>query len=266
MNRALTPDSVVEVAGTLFGGDKIVVIAGPCAVESYGQTLETARAVKASGAALLRGGAFKPRTSPHDFQGLEYDGLKILADIGDRMGLGIVSEMTAPDQAFLFEELVDMIQIGTRNMANYELLKAAARTGKPILLKRGFAATLKEWIGAAEYIMGEGNTRIVMCERGIRTFCDHSRYTLDLSAMLALKATHDMPVIIDPSHAAGALFQVEGLGLAAIAAGADGLLVEAHVDPGIALCDGKQSLDPNEFESMMCKADFVARAVGRNVR
>jgi 3-deoxy-7-phosphoheptulonate synthase len=245
-------DSIVQVGDVPIGNDHLTLIAGPCAVESEAQCLNIARKVKQAGARLFRGGAFKPRTSPYSFQGLKEEGLKILARVRDETGLPVVTEALDHEVFDLVEEYTDMIQIGTRNMQNYSLLRRAGRSRKPILLKRGMAATIEEWLMAAEYILEAGNTQVVLCERGVRTFVHHSRNTLDLSAVsVVLKESH-LPVIVDPSHAAGRRDQVIPLSRAAVGVGAHGLMVEVHHAPEEALSDGAQSLYPEQFE-MLCR-------------
>ena len=248
-------DTVVDVSGVKIGGGNFVMIAGPCSVESEEQIVGIARAVKASGAQLLRGGAFKPRTSPYDFQGLAATGLELLRVARRETGLPIVTEIMGTSALDLFQD-VDMIQVGARNMQNFDLLKELGRLRKPILLKRGLANTLKELLMSAEYIMAGGNERVVLCERGIRTFDDYTRNTLDLAAVPMLHELTHLPVIVDPSHATGLARMVRPMGLAATACGADGLIIEVHNDPLHALCDGAQSLRPEEYDKL---ADEVRR-------
>ena len=257
-NRKYHPDdTVVDLGnGTLVGGEKLAVIAGPCSVESEAQIVGVARAVKESGAAALRGGAFKPRTSPYSFQGMGNDGIRLLQEARAATGLPIVTEIMSTDNIEMFEMCVDVIQVGARNMQNFDLLKQLGKTSKPILLKRGLSSTIEEWLMSAEYIMAGGNERVILCERGIRTFETFTRNTLDLSAVLAVKKLSHLPVVVDPSHACGQAWMVERMSLAAAAAGADGLIIEVHNDPPHALCDGAQSLRPETFED-------VARAVRR---
>ncbi len=251
-SREMQPDdTVVNVAGIRIGGGTTTVIAGPCAVESRAQMLATARAVKAVGAAMLRGGAYKPRTSPYAFQGLGKQGLKILAETRERTGLPVVSEVMDTDQFETVQQYVDVLQIGARNMQNYSLLRKAGRGRKPVLLKRGMSATLTEFLLAAEYIMAEGNRDLILCERGIRTFNDYSRYTLDIGSIPELKQITHLPVIVDPSHAAGKRDLVRPLTRAAVAAGCDGVIVEVHPDPDQALSDGAQSLTFSMFSDLM---------------
>lgn len=255
-------DTVIDVCGKKFGGDYFNVIAGPCSIESKEQLLETAESVKKSGAGLLRGGAFKPRTSPYTFQGLRNDGLDLLLETKKLTGMPIVTEIMRIDSLDLFED-VDIIQVGTRNMQNFELLKELGKTNKTILLKRGMSSTLDELLMSAEYIMAGGNSNIILCERGIRTFETSMRNTLDISAIPMLKKKTHLPVIIDPSHAAGLRFMVEPLSMAAIAAGADGLIIEVHNNPDKALCDGQQSLGLKSFEELMKKINKTAEFFGK---
>ena len=265
-NRAFHPeDSVVNVAGVPIGGKKIQVIAGPCSVESIEQITAVAQDVKASGATLLRGGAFKPRTSPYSFQGLKEVGLDYLKAAREATGLPIVTEIMSADKIERFVEDVDLIQVGARNMQNFELLKELGKTNKPILLKRGLAATIEEWIMSAEYIMAGGNDNVILCERGIRTFEHYTRNTLDLSAIPAVKKLSHLPVVVDPSHAAGLWWMVEPLAKAAVAVGADGLLIEVHNNPECALCDGAQSLKPARFDKLMAELKGIAQIVGREL-
>ena len=266
-NRKFHPDdSVIEIGrGVQVGGKKLAVIAGPCSVESREQMVGVARAVQAAGAAAMRGGAYKPRTSPYSFQGKGEEGIRLLQEARQATGIPIVTELMSPDQLPLFLEAVDVIQIGARNMQNFDLLKKVGRTNKPILLKRGLSATVEEWLMSAEYIMSEGNPNVILCERGIRTFETYTRHTLDLSAVLAVKLLSHLPVVVDPSHACGRAWMVEGMAMAAVAAGADGLLIEVHNDPANALCDGAQSITPEQFEGLMGKVRSVAACVGREV-
>ena len=266
-NRKYHPDdSVIDLGGgALVGGEKLAVIAGPCSVESEAQIVEVARAVKESGASALRGGAFKPRTSPYSFQGMGNDGIRLLQEARAATGLPIVTEIMSTDNIEMFEMCVDVIQVGARNMQNFDLLKQLGRTTKPILLKRGLSSTIEEWLMSAEYIMAGGNNKVILCERGIRTFETFTRNTLDLSAVLAVKQLSHLPVVVDPSHACGKAWMVERMSMAAVAAGADGLIIEVHNDPKNALCDGAQSLTPEQFQSLMSALDPVARCVGREV-
>ncbi len=260
-NRKFHPeDTVIDISGVKIGGGNFIKIAGPCSVESEAQVTEIAKKVKAAGADVLRGGAFKPRTSPYDFQGLKADGIELLLKAKKETGLPIVSEIMNSDHLPLFAE-VDIIQVGARNMQNFELLKALGKTDKPILLKRGLANTLKELLMSAEYIMAGGNENVILCERGIRTFETQTRNTLDISAVPALREMTHLPVIIDPSHACGVARMVEPLALAAAAAGADGIMTEVHNDPKNALCDGAQSLTPEQFAVLSGKVNKVREAL-----
>ncbi len=266
VSREFIPhDTIVSVGGQAIGGKGVAVIAGPCSVESREQILTTADAVKAAGATLLRGGAFKPRTSPYSFQGLEEEGLRLLAEARDRTGLPVVTEAMDASQLDLVSRYADMIQIGARNMQNYPLLREAGRAKLPVMLKRGVSATLEELLLAAEYILNEGNYKVVLCERGIRGFNGHTRYTLDLSAIPVLKRLTHLPVIVDPSHGTGKWRYVTPMALAAVAGGADGLLVEVHPDPANALSDGPQSLNLDNFANLMASLQPVASAIGRGV-
>ncbi|MBQ5859641.1 MAG: 3-deoxy-7-phosphoheptulonate synthase, partial [Selenomonadales bacterium] len=245
VNREFKPeDTIIDVGGAKIGGNHLAVMAGPCAVESIEQLREAAQYVKASGAQFLRGGAFKPRTSPYAFQGLEVKGLEMLAKVGQETGLKIVTEIMDASAIDAVCEYADVLQIGARNMQNFYLLKEVGKTNKPVLLKRGLAATVSEWLNAAEYIMSEGNFNVIFCERGIRTYETVTRNTLDLSAVVAIKAASHLPIIVDPSHGTGVRNMVLPMGRGAIAVGADGLMVEMHPNPAKALCDGKQSLTP----------------------
>ncbi|MDP0494250.1 MAG: 3-deoxy-7-phosphoheptulonate synthase [Fusobacterium sp. JB021] len=266
-NRIFHPEnSVIDVGGIKVGGEKIAVIAGPCSIETNDQMNDIAKEVKKSGASMLRGGAFKPRTSPYSFQGLKEEGLDMLVAAGKNNGLPVVTEIMSIDKIPLFEEKVDLIQVGARNMQNFELLKAIGRgTTKPVLLKRGLSATIEEWIMSAEYIIASGNPNVILCERGIRTFEKYTRNTLDLSAVLAAKKLTHLPVIVDPSHAAGKWWMVEDLAKAAIAVGADGLMIEVHNDPENAWCDGAQSLKPKRFDNLMKELKKISEIVGRSM-
>jgi 3-deoxy-7-phosphoheptulonate synthase len=257
--------SRVEVGSAMFGGEQVVIIAGPCAVENEEQMLATARAVKKAGASMLRGGAFKPRTSPYAFQGLEEEGLKILKKVSREVGIPFVTEVVNPLDVELVAEYADMLQIGARNMQNFPLLKEVGKTHQPVILKRGLAATIEEWLMAAEYILSEGNFQVVLCERGIRTYETSTRNTLDLSAIPSVKRLSHLPIIADPSHGTGKRQLVIPLGRAAIAAGADGLIIEVHPDPEHALSDGPQSLTFEGFEKLMGDIRPVAQAVGRSL-
>ena len=262
-NRKFHPeDTVVEVGDLKIGGLNFQVIAGPCSVETEEQIIEVAKAVKASGATMLRGGAFKPRTSPYAFQGLKGKGIELLLKAKAETGLPIVTELLSVTDLDLFAD-VDVIQIGARNMQNFELLKEVGKTGKPILLKRGLANTLQELLMSAEYIMAEGDSEVILCERGIRTFETMTRNTLDLSAIPALKDKSHLPVIVDPSHATGVSRYVEPMSLAAIGAGADGLIIEVHNNPQKAWCDGAQSLNPTQFDTLMGKVRKMLPIVGK---
>ncbi|EGD52494.1 3-deoxy-D-arabinoheptulosonate-7-phosphate synthase [Thermoanaerobacter thermohydrosulfuricus] len=256
--------TVVKVEDIEIGGSNIVIMAGPCAVESREQLFESAMAVKKAGAQFLRGGAFKPRTSPYSFQGLEEEGLKMLKEAKELTGLKIVTEVMDVHSVELVAEYADVIQIGTRNMQNFPLLKAVGRINKPVLLKRGLAATLEEWLSAAEYILSEGNKDVILCERGIRTFETYTRNTLDLSAVPAIKKLSHLPIVVDPSHGTGKWHLVAPMAKAAIAAGADGLIIEVHPDPKNALSDGAQSLTPENFETLCEDIKVIAKAVGRD--
>ena len=260
-NRKFHPeDSVIDISGVKIGGGNFAIIAGPCSVESETQILEVARSIKASGASLLRGGAFKPRTSPYDFQGMKAEGIELLLEAKKDTGMPIVTEIMNEKHLPLFEE-VDVIQVGARNMQNFELLKALGKTNKPVLLKRGLANTLKELLMSAEYIMSEGNENVILCERGIRTFETYTRNTLDLSAVPMLRKLTHLPIVVDPSHATGIAALVEPMALAAAAAGADGLMIEVHNNPAEALCDGPQSLTPEQFASVAAKVRKVREAL-----
>lgn len=265
-NRAFHPeDSVIDVSGVKIGGGHMGVIAGPCSVESFEQVLEIAKAAKASGANLLRGGAFKPRTSPYSFQGLGLEGLDILCAVKKEVGLPIVTELMSPNYLDVFEEKVDLIQIGARNMQNFDLLKQLGKVKRPILLKRGLNATYEEWIMSAEYIMASGNENVILCERGIRTFETFTRNTLDLQSIPVLNNKTHLPVIIDPSHAGGKWWLVEPMAKAAVAAGADGLMIEVHNNPECALCDGAQSLKPEKFDALLKQIRQIAEVVGKQI-
>lgn len=265
-NRSFHPeDSVIDVSGVKIGGRKLAVIAGPCSVENEKQIVGIAKSVKLAGAALLRGGAFKPRTSPYSFQGLKEEGLDLLKIARKETGLPIVTEIMSARMLERFVEDVDLIQVGARNMQNFELLKELGRTNVPVLLKRGLSATIEEWLMAAEYIMAGGNDNVILCERGIRTFETYTRNTLDLSAIPAVKKLSHLPVIVDPSHAAGLWWMVEPMAKAAVAAGADGLIIEVHNDPEHALCDGAQSLKPERFARLMGELSGIAKIVGREL-
>jgi 3-deoxy-7-phosphoheptulonate synthase len=258
-------DSVLKLDGIEIGGRKVVIMAGPCAIESEQQLFAAAKAVKEAGATVLRGGAFKPRSSPYSFQGMGEDGLKLLSRAREEFGLLAVSEALTPDTVELVAEHVDIIQIGARNMQNFGLLREVGRIDKPVLLKRGMMNTVEELLLSAEYIVSEGNNRVILCERGIRTFENYTRSTLDISCIPVCKRYSHLPVIVDPSHAAGTWSYVTALSRAAIAAGADGLLVEVHPDPACALCDGKQSLRVEKFQELMTQLSSIAAATGRSL-
>ncbi|MGM9607123.1 MAG: 3-deoxy-7-phosphoheptulonate synthase [Oscillospiraceae bacterium] len=265
-NRKFHPeDTVVNVGGASIGGGKFSVIAGPCSVESEEQIIEVARDVQKSGAAMLRGGAFKPRTSPYSFQGMGLDGLDLLLEAKAATGLPIVTEIMTPKYCEVFEEKVDVVQIGARNMQNFDLLKEVGKMSKPVLLKRGLSSTYEEWIMSAEYIMSEGNENVILCERGIRTFETYTRNTLDVSAIPAIKRMSHLPIIIDPSHSGGYYWLVEPLAMAAVAAGADGLIIEVHNNPACAKCDGQQSLTPENFDQLMGKVSALTELMGKEL-
>jgi len=258
--------SVVTVGGTRIGADTLAVIAGPCAVESEEQIISVARAVRDAGATLLRGGAYKPRTSPYSFQGLQEEGLRLLALARAETGLPVVTEVMDTAHVELVAQYADMLQIGARNMQNFALLKEVGRAGKPVLLKRGLAATIEEWLLAAEYIINAGNPNVVLCERGIRTFETATRNTLDLSAVPVVKELSHLPIIVDPSHGTGKRQYVTPMARAAVAAGADGLMIEVHPEPDRALSDGLQSLRPEQFRQLMQEVSAVALVVGRKLK
>jgi len=266
VSRELHPAaSIIKVGDVEIGGDRLVVIAGPCGVEDRKRTLEIARTVRKHGAVLFRAGAFKPRTSPYSFQGLGEEGLKILREVKEETGLGTVSEITSPSQADLMMKYVDVVQVGARNMQNFELLKSVGRIGKPVLLKRGLSATIEEWLMSAEYILSEGNDQVILCERGIRTFERYTRNTLDLTAVPVIKTLTHLPIIVDPSHATGLRDKVSPMARASIAAGADGLIIEVHTEPDKALSDGPQSLYPEQFEQLMRDLYVIAPVVGKQL-
>ncbi|MEL7606468.1 Phospho-2-dehydro-3-deoxyheptonate aldolase [bioreactor metagenome] len=265
-NRLFHPDNtVVDVNDRSIGGKKLAIIAGPCSVESEEQILSIAKSVKNSGAGFLRGGAFKPRTSPYAFQGLKREGLELLKFAREKTGLPIVTEIMSTEFLDEFVEQVDVIQVGARNMQNFDLLRQLGKTNKPILLKRGLSATIEELLMSAEYIMAGGNENVILCERGIRTFEKYTRNTLDLSAIPAIKKLSHLPVIIDPSHAAGLWWMVEPMAKAAVVAGADGLIIEVHNDPENALCDGAQSIKPEKFDRLMGKLKILAQVEDREI-
>jgi len=266
VSREFRPaNSIITVNGFDIGGEQLAVMAGPCAVESREQLLEAAQIVKSCGAQFLRGGAYKPRTSPYSFQGLEEQGLQFLAEARELTGLSIVTEVVDSYSVEVVSQYADILQIGARNMQNFQLLKAVGKTNKPILLKRGIAATIDEWLHAAEYILSEGNDQVIFCERGIRTFETHTRNTLDLSAVAVIKQLSHLPIIVDPSHGTGIRSLVAPMAKAAIAAGADGLIIEVHPHPAQALSDGAQSLDHNAFSSLMEDLSRIAAVMDRKL-
>ena len=265
-NRKFHPeDTVIQVGNTQIGGGNLTIMAGPCSVESEEQVVAIAKAVKASGATMLRGGAFKPRTSPYSFQGLGLEGLDILCAVKEEVGLPIVTELMSDKYLDIFNEKVDLIQIGARNMQNFDLLKQLGQVERPILLKRGLNATYEEWVMSAEYIMAAGNENVILCERGIRTFETFTRNTLDLQSIPVLNRKTHLPIIVDPSHAGGKWWLVEPMAKAAIAAGADGLMIEVHNDPECALCDGAQSLKPAKYDDLMKQITQIAQVVGKTL-
>lgn len=265
VSREFYPESsVIDVDGIKIGGDDFVIMAGPCSVESRDQLFTIAESVAKSGAKILRGGAYKPRTSPYSFQGLKEEGLKILAEAREKFGLKIVTEAIDTDTINMVADYTDIVQIGARNMQNYSLLIKAGRINKPILLKRGMSATVEELLMAAEYIMSEGNKNVILCERGVRTFANHTRNTLDLSAVPFVKRTSHLPIIVDPSHGTGRKDKVIPLSRAAIAVGADGIIIEVHHDPANALSDGSQSLIPEMFEKLVQEMRILAKVLDKN--
>jgi len=265
-SREVKPEPTeVRVDGVVIGGRRVVVIAGPCSVESREQVLEVAARVKAAGATMLRGGAFKPRTSPYSFQGLEEEGLKYLAEARRETGLPVVTEVMEPERVDLVAQYADVLQIGARNVQNFSLLRRVAAAGKPVLLKRGMATTVQEWLLSAEYVLAGGNPHVILCERGIRTFETATRFTLDLNAIPVVKKLSHLPVLVDPSHGTGHWEYVEAMARAGLAAGADGLLVEVHPRPAEALSDGPQSLKPERFAALMAALRRVAEAVDREL-
>lgn len=265
-NRAFHPeDTIIDVSGIPVGGGHMAMIAGPCSVESEEQVIDVAKAVKEAGANMLRGGAFKPRTSPYSFQGLGLEGLEMLCRAKEETGLPIVTELMSGEYLDIFDEKVDLIQIGARNMQNFDLLKQLGQIDCPILLKRGLNATYEEWIMSAEYIMAAGNENVILCERGIRTFETYTRNTLDLQCIPVLRKLTHLPIIIDPSHAGGKWWLVDSMAMAAVAAGADGLMIEVHNNPEAALCDGAQSLKPEKFDNLVRKVSQIAHVVGKEV-
>ena len=266
VSREFKPeDTIVDVDGVLIGGNHFVVMAGPCAVESREQLLQSAEIVKNAGAQFLRGGAYKPRTSPYAFQGLEVQGLEMLAEAREKTGLKIVTEVVDVESVSVVSAYADMLQIGSRNMQNFQLLKTVGKTKKPVLLKRGLSATINEWLNAAEYIMSEGNYNVVLCERGIRTYEEYTRNTLDLSAVAAVKNISHLPIIVDPSHGTGRWELVGPMSRAGVAAGADGLMIEVHPNPAEALSDGKQSLTPGNFAITMQEVIKIASIMGKTL-
>ena len=265
-NRKFHPDnSIFNIAGRTVGEGHFSVIAGPCSVETVPQMTETSEAVKKSGASFLRGGAFKPRTSPYSFQGLGLEGLEILCAAREETGLPIVTELMSPEYLEIFDEKVDLIQIGARNMQNYDLLKQLGQTKRPILLKRGLNATYEEWMMSAEYIMASGNPNVILCERGIRTFETYTRNTLDLQSIPVVRKLSHLPVVVDPSHAGGKWWLVDPMAKASVAAGADGLIIEVHNSPETALCDGAQSLKPEKYDTLLKEITGIAKAVGKEM-
>jgi 3-deoxy-7-phosphoheptulonate synthase len=258
-------DSLVSVGGVKVGGKRVVVMAGPCAVESEGQLMQVAEAVKKAGASILRGGAFKPRTSPFSFQGLAEAGLELLAKAREQFDIPVVTEVVDPHDVGLVSEYADVLQVGSRNMQNFALLTNVGRGKRPVVLKRGFSCTTTEWLTAADYLLAEGNTQVILCERGIRTFEDSIRFSLDISSIPVVKKSSHLPVIVDPSHAAGHYSLVPGIAKAAVAAGADGLLIEVHPNPKEALVDGLQSLTLSDFARLMGELGAVAESVGRYI-
>jgi 3-deoxy-7-phosphoheptulonate synthase len=258
-------DTVVDCGGVKIGGKQVVVIAGPCAVESEEQLFKAASAVKKSGASVLRGGAFKPRTSPFSFQGLQQKGLELLVKASEKFGMPVVTEVVNPQDVDMVAASANVLQIGSRNMQNFPLLTNAGKSGRPVVLKRGFSCTITEWLTAADYLLAEGSNKVILCERGIRTFEDSIRFSLDISAIAVLKRNSHLPVLVDPSHAAGHYSLVPSIAKAAIAAGADGLLIEVHPNPKEALVDGQQSLSPSDFSRLMKELRTIAESIGRSI-
>lgn len=258
-------DTIVRVGNVTIGGKTIIIMAGPCAIESKKQLMDSAKAVKKLGGKVLRGGAFKPRTSPFSFQGLKEEGLKLLKHVKEKTGLVVISEVLDPRDVPLVSKYVDILQIGARNMQNYTLLKAVGKNQKPVLLKRGISATIEEWLAAADYILKEKNFKLILCERGIRTFETSTRFTIDISSIAVIKKLSHLPIIIDPSHPAGNQEFVPSLAKAGLAAGADGLLIEIHPHPEKALSDGPQSLNFRQFKQLMRDLKLIARSIGRAV-
>ncbi len=265
-SRAFSPrDTKVNCGGVEIGGKRVIVMAGPCAVESEAQLMEAAEAVKNAGASILRGGAFKPRTSPFSFQGLQLKGLELLSKAREKFGMPVVTEVVNPQDVEMVASCADMLQIGSRNMQNFALLTNAGKSHRPVVLKRGFSCTITEWLTAADYLLAEGNNQVLLCERGIRTFEDSIRFSLDISAIPVLKKNSHLPVVVDPSHAAGHYTLVPAIAKAAVAAGADGLLIEVHPNPKEALVDGLQSLSTSDFTRLMEELRAVAKSIGRYI-
>ncbi len=266
VSREFKPEStVIKVKGVEIGGNKIVVMAGPCSIEGLERLREIAKAIKNAGAVILRGGAFKPRTSPYSFQGLGEEGLKYMKQVADELGLVTISEVMEPKQVELVSRYVDILQVGARNMQNFNLLREVGKAKKPVMLKRGFCATIKEWLMSAEYILKEGNFEVMLCERGIRTFEQYTRNTLDINAVPLVKQLSHLPVIVDPSHGTGKREIIKSVSMASVAAGADGLMIEVHTKPEEALSDGAQSLTPDMFVDLMSSVRRIAQAVGRTI-
>jgi 3-deoxy-7-phosphoheptulonate synthase len=265
-SREFKPEkTIVKLNGSEIGGDRITVIAGPCAVESYDQVLEAAMAAKEAGAHVLRGGAFKPRSSPYSFQGLGEEGLKILKSVGEKVGLPIITEVMTPELGDLVAEYADILQVGARNMQNFSLLEKVGKMSKPVLLKRGMMSTVEELLMSAEYILSNGNRNVILCERGIRTFEKYTRNTLDISAVPVIQKMSHLPIIVDPSHATGERYLISPISCGAVASGADGIMVEIHPNPDHALCDGYQSLPLPQFQEMMTRLKAVARSIGKRI-
>ena len=266
VSRNFHPENtIIKVGDVEIGGEQLVIMAGPCSVESIEQLREAAQAVKSNGAQFLRGGAFKPRTSPYDFQGLGSEGLKMLRQVADENGLKVITEIVDKDDIALVEEYSDVLQVGARNMQNFQMLKALGKANKPVLLKRGLSATISEWLNAAEYIMTGGNEQVMFCERGIRTYETFTRNTLDLSAVVAIKELSHLPIIVDPSHGTGRWQMVQPMARAAVAAGCDGLIIEVHPHPEVALSDGDQSLTPKNFSKLMKDLGAIANIMNRKI-
>ncbi|KNZ68794.1 phospho-2-dehydro-3-deoxyheptonate aldolase [Thermincola ferriacetica] len=263
--EAKSDDTIIKIKNVEIGGNQVVIMAGPCAVESREQMMAAARAVKEAGARIFRGGAYKPRTSPYSFQGFEEKGLELMAEAAQQENLITITEVIDQQSAELAAQYIDILQIGTRNMQNFQLLKKVGQLKKPVLLKRGLSATIEEWLMAAEYIMAEGNYEVILCERGIRTFETYTRNTLDLTAVPVIKRLSHLPVVVDPSHATGDWKLVAPMAKGAVAVGADGLLIEVHPDPSKALCDGPQSLTPENFKNLVLELEPIAKATGRSL-